>query len=368
MRHFLSLYVGLAGLLALLAGAAAAAEALTPSPLEELIVPHLDWSRCSEGSEFDCARAQVPLDYSDPGRRTIELALIRRKATGPGGRIGTLFFNPGGPGGPGTTALPGGFYDLFPREVRERFDIVSWDPRGVGESTAVRCFDSPEEARAWENRLPVAFPVGPRERRIWIAAYATYLRNGVDLGAAATLDQFLTLCGSTTPDRCAFSAGTPDATRTKFNELVRRLQEHPQGTWTYGKTVGTVVQNLYEVHQQWSPLATKLQDLWEHRTPQEPPPPPGHVPYPGFEQIDAVRCSESPTLVTRGATTPRRGSATPGPATSDASWHGPPRCVPHGRRQQTTPTPARGTAPPRTLSSWSTPPTTQPPLTRGHRP
>src|SRR5262249_11316359 len=69
----------------------------------------------------------------------------------------------------------------------------------------------------------------------------TFLRNDVDLGAAATLDQFLTLCGSTTADRCAFSARTPDATHIKFNELLRRLQGYPQGTWTYGKTVGTVV-------------------------------------------------------------------------------------------------------------------------------
>jgi hypothetical protein len=67
----------------------------------------VDWSPCSEGSigakpgtaaEFACARAQVPLDYSDPGRRTIELALVKRAATDPGRRIGTLFFNPGGPG------------------------------------------------------------------------------------------------------------------------------------------------------------------------------------------------------------------------------------------------------------------------------
>ena len=113
MRRFL--YVGLAGPLALLAGAAAAAEALPPSPLEELIVPHLDWSPCREGTigarpgtaaEFACARARVPLDYSHPGRRTIELALIKRAATDAGRRIGTLFFNPGGPGEAGTEKLP----------------------------------------------------------------------------------------------------------------------------------------------------------------------------------------------------------------------------------------------------------------------
>jgi pimeloyl-ACP methyl ester carboxylesterase len=360
-------------------GLARSADQLEPSAAPP--AQHLDWSPCPEAAAFDCATAQVPLDYRNPEGRTIELAVIKRKATEPGERIGTLFFNPGGPEGGAPEALPGKFYDLFPQEVRQRFDIVSWDPRGLGASTAVRCFDSPEEALAWEAQVPDAFPVGERERRTWIRAYAElglrceqrapdllrfvstadtardldqlrqavgdqqlsylgisygtllgatyanlfpdkvramvldgnidpkgwvnsgskrkprfgqFLRNDVDLGAAATLDQFLTLCGSTTADRCAFSAGTPDATHTKFNELLRRLQEHPQGTWTYRKTVGTVLENLYTVHPQWSTLATKLQDLWEHRTPQEPPPPPGPVPYPGTEQTYAVRCSESP--------------------------------------------------------------------------
>src|SRR5262249_40836467 len=140
----------------------------------EAFVPVLDWQPCAAPSQqgFDCATAQLPLDYRDPERRTIELAVIKREATDPGRRIGTLFFNPARPGGGGRIVLPGKYYDLFPREVRERFDIVSWDPRGVGESTAVRCFDSPEEAVAWESRLPVGFPVGNEERRIWIEGYA----------------------------------------------------------------------------------------------------------------------------------------------------------------------------------------------------
>lgn len=75
-----------------------------PSP--SVTVPRLDWSPCIPGRRFDCATAKMPLDYSDPGGRTIDLAVIRRKATDPGRRIGTLFFNPGGPGGPGTVQIP----------------------------------------------------------------------------------------------------------------------------------------------------------------------------------------------------------------------------------------------------------------------
>jgi pimeloyl-ACP methyl ester carboxylesterase len=61
---------------------------------------------------------------------------VKHPATRPRQRIGTLFVNPGGPGGEGTVQIPDWFLFL-PRAVRERFDVVSWDPRGIGQSTAV---------------------------------------------------------------------------------------------------------------------------------------------------------------------------------------------------------------------------------------
>ncbi|MET7855002.1 hypothetical protein ABZT48_44240, partial [Streptomyces avermitilis] len=151
------------------------APAAAPSP--SVPAPQLDWRPCVQDSRFDCATTKVPLDYRSPGRRTIELAVVKRKATGPGRRIGTLFFNPGGPGGPGTVQMPE-LYESFPRQVRERFDIVSWDPRGVGNSTAVNCFDSPGEADAWRASKPVGFPVGERQRTTWIDAYKDLARRG----------------------------------------------------------------------------------------------------------------------------------------------------------------------------------------------
>lgn len=68
-------------------------------------------------------------------------------------------------------------YEKFPREVRERFDIVSWDPRGIGNSTAVDCFGSPEAAAEWAGGHAVGFPVGARERATWIAAYRDLSRR-----------------------------------------------------------------------------------------------------------------------------------------------------------------------------------------------
>ncbi|MFD7443797.1 alpha/beta hydrolase [Streptomyces sp. NPDC059909] len=366
-----------------LTGPGLAAADGTPAP--SVPAPKLDWRPCVQGSQFDCATAKVPLDYRDPHGRTVELAVVKRKATGPGRRIGTLFFNPGGPGGPGTVQMPQN-YESFPREVRERFDIVSWDPRGVGNSTAVNCFENREEADAWVASQAAGFPVGEQERKTWIAAYkdlarrcqqrdpgllrhvstadtardldrlrqavgdpqltylgisygtilgATYAnlfpgkvramvldsnidpqawtnhasdddprlttfgRMGSDRTAVATLDKFLTLCGSTTTARCAFSADSPKATRDKFDQLMRRLREHPVGAWTYGRTVGDVVNSLYVVHSGWTDLAGRLQDLWQDRVPEPSPLPPAPPvpnpnPYLGEEQAAAVLCSDSP--------------------------------------------------------------------------
>ncbi|MFF7359089.1 hypothetical protein ACFZA1_41860 [Streptomyces filipinensis] len=77
-------------------------------PAPSVPAPQLHGRPCVKGGAFGCATAKVPLDYTKPGGRTIELAVIKRRATDPGRRIGTLFFNPGGPGGPGTVQMPQG--------------------------------------------------------------------------------------------------------------------------------------------------------------------------------------------------------------------------------------------------------------------
>jgi pimeloyl-ACP methyl ester carboxylesterase len=134
-------------------------------------VPALSWQPCN--GDFECATAAVPLDYDDPQGRTINIAMIRRPAADPANRIGSVFFNPGGPGGLGTTALPL-YYTLFPAQLRDRFDIVSFDPRGVGESTAVQCYPSLAAQQEALAGLPVAFPVGQAQRQTWIRIYAEF--------------------------------------------------------------------------------------------------------------------------------------------------------------------------------------------------
>jgi pimeloyl-ACP methyl ester carboxylesterase len=93
----------------------------------------LDWYDCGE---LSCATLTVPLDYDDLGAGTIDLAVVRRSSSGDE-PIGSLILNPGGPGGSGVGFVrTGGARGLLPW-----FDIVSWDPRGVGASSGLPCGD-----------------------------------------------------------------------------------------------------------------------------------------------------------------------------------------------------------------------------------
>ncbi|MEU9334232.1 alpha/beta hydrolase [Streptomyces sp. NPDC048290] len=90
------------------------------------------------GTDWQCATMKAPLDWNAPGGETIGIALIRARTSGTADqRIGSLIFNFGGPGGSGVTTLPafGTAYDT----LRTRYDLVSFDPRGVGRSAGVRC-------------------------------------------------------------------------------------------------------------------------------------------------------------------------------------------------------------------------------------
>jgi pimeloyl-ACP methyl ester carboxylesterase len=103
------------------------------------------WRDCHTANtapQLECATVTVPLDWSRPDGKKISLAVDRLRATDASHRIGALLVNPGGPGGSGTaTVAQGGMFlgsaDLKP--LRERFDLIGLDPRGVGDSAPVRC-------------------------------------------------------------------------------------------------------------------------------------------------------------------------------------------------------------------------------------
>jgi pimeloyl-ACP methyl ester carboxylesterase len=144
-------------------------------------VPKLAWTACGdEAPGFECATAQVPLDYDRPRGAKITLALTRLPASDPARRIGSIFFNPGGPGGSGVDFLQAVGPFLYSDEVRARFDLVSFDPRGVARSTPLQCFDTTDEALA--ALAPLPFPVTRAEERVWVQADRTWQRACAERG------------------------------------------------------------------------------------------------------------------------------------------------------------------------------------------
>lgn len=330
----------------------------TPATVPTPEVPVLTWQPCTNPSQsgFQCATANVPLDYRDPGADSIQLALIKHPATHQSQRLGSLFMNPGGPGGAGTEALPA-WLSLFPQEVQDRFDIISFDPRGIGDSTAVQCSSTEADENHFFRDLPQGFPVGSAQATSWIdgyrrfaqlcqqhsgkllahvsttevakdldllrravgepqmnylgLSYGTYLgavyanlfpdnvramvldgnidplvwisrnnadarlslslRIGTDEATAKTLNAFLDLCGQASTDRCAFSADSAQATRTKFSTLLQRLQQQPVNldgkTITYAVAVAAISDDLFVVQEfggfrGWQKASQLLQQIW----------------------------------------------------------------------------------------------------------
>ncbi|MFE0799944.1 alpha/beta hydrolase [Streptomyces sp. NPDC058812] len=104
-----------------------------------------------DGTRWQCTTMRAPLDWKNPSGESIGIELIRARAGGDtDDRIGSLLFNFGGPGGSGVTTLPALAPDY--EKLRSRYDLVSFDPRGVGNSRGVRCLD-PEAAEEAEEQV-----------------------------------------------------------------------------------------------------------------------------------------------------------------------------------------------------------------------
>jgi pimeloyl-ACP methyl ester carboxylesterase len=156
-------------LLAVLLGLGSVAGALAQEATPEATPTALTWTACADAHGWECAVLPAPLDYADPTGPTIDLALTRLPAADPARRIGALVVNPGGPGGAGVRTLHQLGMVLFPEETRARFDIVSFDPRGIGESGQIDCQPDFETYYALDPS-----PDDVAEREVWLAGGRAY--------------------------------------------------------------------------------------------------------------------------------------------------------------------------------------------------
>ncbi|MFG3146839.1 alpha/beta hydrolase [Streptomyces sp. NPDC048243] len=115
----------------------------TPAALSPYYTQKLNWRSCGVPG-FECATMKAPLDYAKPDAGDVRLAVSRKKATGPGKRLGSLLVNPGGPGGSAIGYLQSYAGIGYPADVRARYDMVAVDPRGVARSEPVECLTGPE--------------------------------------------------------------------------------------------------------------------------------------------------------------------------------------------------------------------------------
>ena len=142
----------------------------TPAALASYYGQKPAWRGCGVPG-FECATLKAPLDYDEPSSGDVRLALTRKKATGPGKRLGSLLVNPGGPGGSAIGYVQAYAGIGYPAEVRARYDMVAVDPRGVARSEPVKCLDGPDMDTYTQTD---ATPDDGKETDGLVAAYRTF--------------------------------------------------------------------------------------------------------------------------------------------------------------------------------------------------
>jgi pimeloyl-ACP methyl ester carboxylesterase len=164
---------------------------------------------------FDCAVISVPLDYADPGGRQIQLALVRIHDSDNHAHTGSLIVNPGGPGGSGLD-LALGLAGQVSDQILTHFDLVGFDPRGVGESTPIHCMSDSEKDRdnaASPDIRTVAGFAQAKRMAAQIAhdceqAYGSALADFDTVQTARDLDQIRQAVGDRQMNYLGFSYGT----------------------------------------------------------------------------------------------------------------------------------------------------------------
>ncbi|WP_231158533.1 alpha/beta hydrolase [Streptomyces sp. CNZ748] len=219
------------------------ATAATPPVPTALLEQEMEWHECSapsvaqgggdkpeklpDGTTWQCGTLKAPLDYAHPDGDTIDLALIRAKASADSGdqRLGSLLFNFGGPGDSGVMTLPLVAGDEYMR-LHERYDLVGFDPRGIGDSAGVRCLDT-------------------TDMDAWLAADSTPDDAAEEKAHARGIRAFARACESRS-GAVLDHVGTQEAARDL--DLMRRVLDDDKLNYfgvSYGTQLGGVYAHLF---------------------------------------------------------------------------------------------------------------------------
>lgn len=179
--------------------------------LKDYYAQKLDWHGC--GDALECSTIKVPLDYADPTGESIELSLNRRTAQN---ATGNLLINPGGPGGSGLDMVESSVQLMFSDDLLSSYNVIGFDPRGVGQSTPVTCQSDAEIDQGRQENLRAWLPEDQaqiiQETDEYAAACATNtgdLLGHVDtVSAAKDMDVIRAALGDKQLDYLGFSYGT----------------------------------------------------------------------------------------------------------------------------------------------------------------
>ncbi|MEU1286724.1 alpha/beta hydrolase [Kitasatospora sp. NPDC005856] len=188
--------------------------AATATPaLRTLYDQRIDWQPCAgdDGTDPDtaavrCATLKVPLDYADPGGRTVDVALAEVPAADPEHRLGALLLNPGGPGNSGVGMVRWGWKN-YQGPLHDRYDLVGFDPRGAGDTIPVHCLDDGTREE-WDTTDDPAYDHGGVLAEACRARHADLLPHVGTRDTARDLDVLRGALGERRLDFLGFSYGT----------------------------------------------------------------------------------------------------------------------------------------------------------------
>ena len=212
-----------------------------PQGLESFYNQTIDWKDCSnETTTFQCGTVTVPLDYDHPDGQTITIALKKLPASDGNAEHGSLFFNPGGPGASGVEAMTSA--PRVSEELRAAYDIIGFDPRGVGQSTPITCWTNDEIKQHLANPSDDAGPTDPLKG---ITSTNTPAQNKIDRGTANAA-------------RCAQHSQVPElldhvGTRDVARDLdvLRATNGNAKLNYlgvSYGTRIGAIYADLFPGH------------------------------------------------------------------------------------------------------------------------